>query len=200
MPAGSEVDLRIVELDAERAKRQSVGDKIIRQMYELLGSNMTQVIPTSGSDWRSDAAFAKWRKDVFERNLSEGTRHLLLFDQRGLRGFVSYTAPPGAKEIYLNEFQIQPYAQCDGVTFKRLLFHFMNQINELPHASVRTYTNKHNGRAQRLIEKVGFQRGTQTRRGIRYTVRKDALCDKLCGLGKRKGRAGGCKRSVKPRA
>ena len=171
--------LRIVEIDADNVKRRPVAETTIRKMYDLLGSNMARIIPTSGPDWETPEEFEKWKRDVFLDKLRKRTRHILLLDNDNLKGFVSYTVPVEGTEIYLNEVQIKPHAQGDGVTSKRLLSYFLEQIDGLAYGSVRTYTNNLNERAQRLIEKVGFKRESETDRGIRYTITKRVLQDRL---------------------
>jgi hypothetical protein len=70
-----------------------------REMYELLGSNMTRIIPDTDPNWRSPAEFERWKNEVLRIGLSQGTQHLLLVDGQGLRGFVSFTVPEGGAEV-----------------------------------------------------------------------------------------------------
>lgn len=148
-------------------------DIIIRQMYNLLGSNMTQIINDSKLNWQSAEEFNKWKQNVF---LSDNdTQHILVFDSRGLRGFISYTAKNESSEIYLNEVQIRYSKQGDGVTIRYLFEEFMDCVKDLPITSIRTYCNRRNARAQCIIEKAGFRKESKTDRGYRYTIDRKTL-------------------------
>ena len=165
--------LSVVEVGVETA--DELPRETVRKLYDLLGSNMTAVIGGAESAWDSDEEFEKWAYGVFHENLKKGTRHILLFDGRELRGFLSYTVSPGAQEIYLNEFQVHHRFRGGGVTFKLLLVQFLQAVEHFPYARIRTYTNKRNVRVQTLIEKIGFQRQGQTERGFQYVITRRDL-------------------------
>jgi len=167
--------LRVVSIGSGLARGIPVVPGVIRNLYDLLGSNMAPVTGMPESDWNTDEEFERWRRDVFCENAKKGVRHILLFEDQDLRGFLSYTVPSEAGEVYLNEFQIHPRFRGDGVTFRILLARFMRQVEQLPYSSIRTYTNSRNIAAQNLIEKMGFAREGRTGRGIRYVIARRGM-------------------------
>jgi len=167
--------MRILQINSDIAEKRRIPDEVVRQMSDLLGSNMTRLTGCTHIDWQSDANFQKWKHKVFLGDVQKHTRHILLVDDDGLKGFISYTVPPEASAIYLNEIQIRASAQGDGVTLRVLILRFLDEARRLPHKSVRTYTSKLNDRAQHLIEKAGFRLEEQTERGFRYTASKGNL-------------------------
>ena len=172
----------IVEIDACEADQRGVEDAVIRSMYDLLGSNMTRAVGGSGSDWQSPDEYRRWKETVFLSGLQGGTRHILMRDERGLRGFISYAVPGDSAEIYLNEFQIRDDARRDGVTFRRLFERFMDRIDSLSHTTIRTYSNNSNPNAQSLITRLGFTSDGVTNKGARYIIAKRDLRRRLAGI------------------
>jgi hypothetical protein len=171
--------MRMVEIDTHSPARDPAFTFWARAMYDLLGSNMTAILGHDGPDWRTDDAFRKWEKDVLLDGLSKGAIHLLLADELGLRGFLSFTASPSSTEIYVNEIQIRPSARKDGVTFRRLTQRFAARIAALPQASIRTYANRRNMDSQKLIQKAGFSLQSQNERGARFVASKATLLAKF---------------------
>ena len=164
--------MKTLEIDNRSPQNDPI---MVRQMYDLLGSNMTSMFGQTDPGWRSDEEFQKWKTDVFTVGLEKGTRHILLSDEQGLRGFISFTAPEGELEVFINEVQIRPSSQSDGATLRRLLELFSARIAELPHATVRTYANRRNERSRRLIQKAGFRIHGETDRGIRFVASKTII-------------------------
>jgi len=167
--------VKVLQIGPDIAEKRCVPDEVIRQMSDLLGSNMTRLTGCTDIDWQSDANFEKWKHKVFLGEVQKDTGHILVLDDRGLKGFISYTVPAESSEIYLNEIQIHASAQGDGVTLRALILRFLDDAERLPHDSVRTYTNRLNDRAHRLIEKAGFRKDGQTERGFRYMASKNDL-------------------------
>ena len=62
-----------VEISSEREAKMAAPEQLVRQMYDLLGANMTQIIDDANRDWQADAEFRKWKAGVL---------------------FLSYTADP----------------------------------------------------------------------------------------------------------
>lgn len=162
--------LSVVELGLSATEERAVERGTIRKMYRLLGSNTAPLTGMATLEWDTEDQFVRWKDDVFCEGLKGGTRHVLMFEYQELRGFLSYTIPPGRREVYLNEFQIHPRFQGDGVTFRILLAQFLRQIGQIAYTSIRTYANGRNKRAQNLIERMGFTREGRTERGIRYRI------------------------------
>ena len=171
--------IEVMCIGPDMGAKRSTPDVLIRRMSDLLGSNMTRVIGETGVDWQSDAGYEKWKRDVFLGDVQKDTTHLLALDSEGLRGFVSYTVPPEGEGVYVNEVQIRPSAQADGLTLKRLLAVFLRDLERLPHTSVQAYTNNLNPRAKKLLKKAGFQTVRQTERGFQYTAQKKALLERF---------------------
>lgn len=144
-------------------------------MYDLLGENMTRIVEGASGDWRSDEEFGTWRSGVFLADVQADTSHLLVLDEDGLRGFLSYTTSTESGEIYLNEVQIRPSSQGDGLTLRCLIRHFAGRIEQMRHDRLRTYCNRANARAQLLAAKCGFARVGETDRGYRYLMPKSAF-------------------------
>ena len=167
--------MKTLEIDSRSPQDDSGMADMVRQMYDLLGSNMTAMLGHSGPDWRSTDEFHKWKTNVFIAGLEKGTRHVFLSDELGLRGSVSFTAPAGGTEVYFNEVQIRPSSQGDGVTLRRLLELISARIARLPHTTLRTYSNRRNERSRRLIQKAGFRMDGETDRGIRFVASKAVL-------------------------
>lgn len=171
--------MRMIEIDAQSQERDPEFAVWARAMYDLLGSNMTSILGHDGPDWRTDDEFQKWRKEILLDGLGKRTFHVLLVDGQGLRGFLSFSAPPTGSEIYVNEIEIRPSARKDGVTFRRLTERFAARIAELPQTTVRTYANHRNQDSQKLILKAGFGLHSQAERGARFVASKDALLAKF---------------------
>ena len=162
--------MKTIEIKAKPEEKAAVSQSVVRQMYELLGGNMTEIVECASGDWRSDSEFSNWRRGVFLGAVQAHTSHLLLLDDKGVRGFLSYTAPPDTAEIYLNEVQIRPSCQGDGVTLLCLVRSFADRIEQMPHDTLRTYSNKATTRAHSLVEKSGFERVGKTDRGYQYQM------------------------------
>jgi hypothetical protein len=150
-----------------------------RKIYHLLGSNMTTLLGDDGIDWRAESAFKQWEKDVYLIGLTTGTTYIVMTDDSEVRGFLSFTAPDGQTEVFINEVQIRPASRKDGVTLRRLLERFFSRIEHLPHATVRTYANRLNEDSQQLILKAGFEIDSKTKRGARFSANKTALLEKM---------------------
>lgn len=175
MTKNSAWPLTFTVIPPDLASKHLVPLDVVRSMYELMGSNMTEVIPGSAPDWREESHFQKWRSEVFLGDGQRDTCHLLLSDGTGLRGFLSYTPSADGDEIYINELQIRPSCQCDAVTIRRLLAELARRVELLPHIRLKTYVNKANQRSQRLVMKIGFRRTGQSARGYSYEMTKQAL-------------------------
>ncbi|MFA6135234.1 MAG: hypothetical protein WC869_14570 [Phycisphaerae bacterium] len=178
MPDGAEESmlmLTITEIQADPESKRAVTEDMVRRMYELLGTNMTQVVNDFPADWRAEDEFQKWRTEVFLGSVQRHTRHLLLSDSMGLRGFLSYTPLPDGDDIFINEVQIRSSCQGDGVTIRRLMREFAKQVAILPHHRLVAYANKANGRSQRLATKIGFHSNNETARGYSYEMPKQTI-------------------------
>jgi hypothetical protein len=171
--------MKIIEIDKHTSQVDPQFYVWIRQMYNLLGSNMTSILGHDGTDWRGEAEFKKWRDEVLLIGLAKDTSHILLVDGDALRGFLSFAAPSDGTEIYLKEVQIRPSSRKDAVTFRRLIEHLVARIEMLPHMNIRTYANRRNEESQRLLLHAGFRIDLQTERGTRFITVKDALVQRL---------------------
>jgi hypothetical protein len=161
-----------MEITADLESKLAVLENVVRSMYQLIGLNMTIIIPGSKPDWQSEDSFQMWRRVVFLGPVQRNTVHLLHSDGVGLRGFLSYTPSAENGEIFINELQIRQSCQCDAVTFRRLLNEFASRAKLLPHLRITTYSNKANKRGQQLVIKMGFRCTGQTERGFRYEMPK----------------------------
>jgi len=153
----------------------------IRQMYDLLHMNMSQVIP---STMTKEEGYACWRK-AFDENLSSGTRHILYQRRNILYGYISYTIQESSSEIYWNEVQVHPRVKLNGTCFRELLSRFLSEIADCRADTVRTYANNLNRVSQALLQEIGFERECQTERGVRYTISKAELMRRLGNLRRR---------------
>ena len=169
----------MIEIDANSPVTDPEFSAWAREMYDLLGSNMTSILGHDGPDWRTDDEFRKWEKGVLLDGLGKGTIYLLLLDGQGLRGFLSFSAPPTVTEIYMNEIQIRVSSRKDGVTFRRLTEGFAARIADLPQTSVQTYANRRNEDSHKLIRKAGFSLHSQTERGARFIASKAMVLAKF---------------------
>ncbi len=151
-------------------------ERTIRDMFELTRSNMAVIIP-SDSDRQAD--YAAWR-EAFDRNTALGIRHILERRAEGLVGFLSYTAA-AEDDVYINELQIRPDCVRNGVTLRRLLGSFARDIADAPARRVRTYTNRRNTAAQKLLPRLGFALESETANGLRYVVDRQILLNRLEG-------------------
>ncbi len=151
-------------------------EKTIRDMCELTRSNMAVIIPSDSDPQADDVA---WR-EAFDRNTALGMRHVIERRAGKLVGFLSWTTSP-AGDIYINELQIRPDCMRNGVTLRRMLGRFVGDIADVPAHCVRTYTNRRNGTAQKLLPRLGFVLESETKNGFRYTVDKQSLLDRLEG-------------------
>jgi len=172
-----------VEIKGDRNEKVRVSESLVRQMYDLLGTNMTQIVAGANADWQSDAAFSKWKNEVFLGEVHRHTSHLLVLDEKGLRGFLSYTAAPDTEDVYLNELQIRASCRIDGVTLRRLIRMFAVRIREIPQDHIRTYSNKANTFAHGLAKKTGFTKVGKTDRGYRYRMHKRQFLDRFLPKG-----------------
>ena len=173
------VEMRMIEVDAGSPKSDPEFAMWAREMYFLLGANMTSILGHDGPDWRTEDEFRKWRDGVLLAGLAKDTCHLLLVDRQGLRGFLSFSVPIDSAEIYVNEIQIRLSARKDGVTFRRLMERFAARVANLPQRMVRAYANRGNEESQRLILKIGFGIDSQTERGTRFVATKAAVLERL---------------------
>ena len=164
--------MTMIEISSDPTAKPAVPVSLVREMYDLLGANMTEIVKGATPDWRSSAEFEKWRKRVFLGEVQAHTSHLLAVDETGIRGFLSYTAAPDAPDVYLNEVQIRPSCRADGATLRCLFRAFAQRLQRLPQDNIRTYSNKANGRAHRLVAKLGFENVGETDRGYRYRMLK----------------------------
>ena len=146
-------------------------EQTINQMFELTYVNMSKIIPSTRPQ---EEDYALWRES-FDKNLRNGTKHILYFRNNVLCGYVSYTIRESSNDIYLNEIQIHPQSQGDGVTFRKLLSQFLNEIGICKADTIRTYANNLNQRCQRIIQNIGFSIEEQTDRGVRYMIGKKRL-------------------------
>lgn len=164
--------MQMTEIKTSMKNNAAVPDSLVRQMYKLLGENMTRIVGKATPGWKSDAEFSRWKRDVFLGDGHRNKSHLLLLDEEGLRGFLSYTAPDVGAEIYLNELQIRPSCQGDGLTLRCFIRGFAERIEQMPHERLRTYSNRANTRVHRLAAKCGFARVGETDRGYQYLMPK----------------------------
>lgn len=171
--------MRLIEVDARSPDTDPEFEIRARQMWYLLASNMTSILGHDGPDWRTEDDFSKWKDGVLLAGLVKDTFHLLLVDAQGLRGFLSFTVPPGGTDIYVNEIQIRPSAQKDGVTFRRLVERFATRVADLPQDTIRTYANRRNEESQQLILKAGFRIDSQAERGTRFAASKASVLARL---------------------
>jgi len=171
--------MTMILIEANPEDKAAVPQTVVRQMYDLLGTNMTKILGETSPDWRSDVEFDEWRDNVFLGDVQFHTSHVLLLDKKELRGLLSYTACPDSGEIYLNEVQISPSCQGDGFTLLKLLRMFAERIDLLPHDSLRTYTNKVNERVQNLALKSGLARVGETQRGYQYLMPKRVFMERF---------------------
>lgn len=171
--------MKTIEIKAEPKEKAAIPESLVRQMYDLLGGNMTEIVGESSRDWQSDAQFSRWKNRVFLGDVQSNTSHLLLVDQKGLRGFLSYTARPDTTEIYLNEVQIRPSCRADGVTLRRLIRRFAHWAEQMPHDTLRTYSNAANTNANALAAKAGFVNDGKTDRGNQYRIPKRVFLAKF---------------------
>ena len=169
----------MIELDAQSEGGDPEFAVWAREMYYLLGANMTSILGQDGPDWRTEDEFRKWSNGVLLAGLLKDTFHLLLVDGQGLRGFLSFSAPSGSAEIYLNEIQIRPSARRDGVTLRRLMERFVIRVANLPHETIRTYANRLNDESQQLILKAGFRIESQTERDARFIGSKSSVLERF---------------------
>ena len=146
-------------------------EQTINQIFELTYMNMSKIIPSTRS---KEEDYALWRES-FDKSLGIGIRHILYFQRDILRGYVSYTIRESSNDIYLNEIQIHPQLQGNGVTFGKLLSQFLKEIETCEVDTIRTYANNLNQRSQRIIQKIGFSIEAETDRGIRYRISKARL-------------------------
>ena len=151
-------------------------ERTIRDMCELTRSNMAVIIPSDSDRQADDVA---WR-EAFDRNTALGIRHVVERRAGELVGFLSWTTPPTG-DVYINELQIRPDRMRNGVTLRRLLGGFARDIADVPARRVRTYTNRRNAAAQRLLPRLGFVLESETANGFRYAVDKQTLLDRLKG-------------------
>jgi hypothetical protein len=165
----------MIEINAQSPESDADFPERSREMYYLMGENMTHILGEEGPDWRTEVEFRKWKNDVLLVGLAKDTIHILLLDSRGLRGFLSYSTPSGSSDIYVNEIQIRTSARKDGVTLRRLLERFYNKIENLPQKTIRTYANQRNHESQQLLLKAGFKIESSTDRGNRFTASKFSL-------------------------
>jgi hypothetical protein len=172
---------KIIEINSDIRSKSAIPEGMVRQMYDLLGSNMVPIIGGTGPEWRSDAEFYKWRDGVFLGEVQKDTRHILLLDETGLRGFLSYTAASDGVDIYLNEVQIRESCRADGATLRRLLRTFADRVRELPHEFIGTYSNKANSRVHTLATKCGFEKVDEAERGVRYRMPGTTFLTKYSG-------------------
>jgi hypothetical protein len=133
---------------------------------------MTSIIPGSPPDWQDENRFQEWRNKVFLGAAQQLTCHLLLSDESGLRGFLSYTPSDDNTDIHVNELQIRPSCRADGATFRRLVAELARRAATLPHSRLVTYANKANVKSQQLAERLGFRRRGETSRGYCYEMPK----------------------------
>ena len=148
---------------------------IIVRMFELLYLNMTPLVPLNGT--RAEI-YAEWRT-AFDKNLEEGTRHIVDAADGFVRGYASYTIRDIEKDVYLNEVQIHPQFQGRGIILKNLARAFLREIEDSPARTVRTYANRLNARSQELLERAGFVIEERVERGIRYQTDRQELCKRF---------------------
>ena len=176
--------MKTIEIKSEPKEKTVVSGSLVRQMYDLLGANMTQIIGGTSLDWQSDTEFGKWKNGVFLGEVQKHTSHLLVIDEKGLRGFLSYTIAPDTAEVYLNEVQIRPSCRADGATLRCLIRLLASRIRQIPQDQILTYSNKANTCAHDLAEKMGFEKIGETGRGYRYRMCKSQFLARFTPKGK----------------
>jgi len=146
-------------------------EKLIDQLHDLTYRNMTSIIPSSISKQED---YLLWRKS-FDNNATIGTQHIIDLKDDVLRGYLSFTVRDSSKDIFINEVQIDPKYQGNGVTIGRLLLNFLREIQDCKFSIIRTYANNLNKRSQQLLQKIGFEVEGTTEKGIRFKISKEKL-------------------------
>lgn len=90
-----------------------------------------------------------------------------------------YSVDTGSGVVSVDELQIRADRQSDGVTLRRILGPFLDDLAELRCGCVRTYANKLNPVSPALARKLGFEECEETERGWRYRIEKDRLIQSL---------------------
>jgi hypothetical protein len=146
-------------------------EDLIKHLHDLTYRNMTSIIPSSIS---KEEGYGLWRKS-FDRNITEGTRYIVDLHNNYLRGYLSYTIRSSKKDIYLNDIQVEPLYQGNGVTAGRLFHEFLREIRDCEWHTIRTYANNLNSLSQHILQKLRFEVESRTERGLRYRIEKEKL-------------------------
>lgn len=151
-------------------------DSVLRSMFELVYLNMQMINPVPGTP---DEVYAGWRESWERRWREDDIRCILNQDGGVLRGFIIYCCDKHSRIISIDELQIHPDFQRNGVTFRRLMSQFLSDIDASNCDTIRTYANKLNPFSPKLALKLGFEVYDETERGWRYRISKTVITEKL---------------------
>lgn len=158
-----------------------ISSEIKKKMFDLLEMNMSKIAPI---DKDRDEIFNEWEESL-DKCILTGTRHILIMGQHQLRGYLSYSICYTNKDIFLNEIQIHSLFQIDGVTIRKLLSIFLNEIQEYRSWNIKTYVNHRNENSNKLALKIGFELEEITERGRRYILSVETILSKFSSILKR---------------
>lgn len=150
---------------------------IVSQLFEVTHDAMTRIVPL---DYAKEDSYRVWRES-YENRIRNGSKYILIFENELLKGYIAYKQRYKEQDICIEDIIVAPAFQGNGITAIRLLYAFMNEIEDSEFSVIRTYTNKLNMRMQNLLSKAGFSIIGYTDRGVRYTTTKEHL---LCRLSK----------------
>lgn len=107
-------------------------------------------------------------------NLDKGVKYRILMENSRVRGYLVWFHTDDEVQIY--DLIIHPFYQCDGITLRKLLQAFADDIRFKGFKTLIAYTNLKNERMNKLLIKRGFKvRRTHVRGTIYYIDLKEFL-------------------------
>jgi len=101
-------------------------------------------------------------------NLDKGVRYIILVDEQIVRGYLVWHNHNDDVHIY--DLVISPDYQCDGVSLRRLLKSFAQDVSDSEYSKLVAYTNFKNDRMNGLLKRQGFSVSEIKARGTVYTT------------------------------
>lgn len=150
-----------------------------QKLFNLLYMNMQAIIPVDGEQ---SSIYSDW-KDTWERRmLEEDIRCIIEQKDDVLQGFLLYCIDQHSGVISIDEFQIHPHFQRNGVTFRRIILSFLKDIESSSCTFVRAYANKKNPFSPNLARKLKFSIYEETETGWRFQIKRLQLLNRLEGI------------------
>lgn len=110
---------------------------------------------------------SSWHKYLLI-NLEKGVRYIIFEDENDIKGYLVWHDHDN--DVHFYDLIIRPDCQRDGVTLRKLLETFANDIAKKTFENLIAYTNFKNDRMNKILLKHGFEVRQVKTRGTVYSI------------------------------